>query len=302
MKINIKYMTLMPLFLACFMFLNANNSHLIIKVENMLDTDDTYYINNYIKNNTDYRNLGSFYEELLDSLIVKHNDLQYVSLFARSGVYSLLDSAEEIKYQNSAMSNKLKQSSVRILNKTIEEIYNQWLNNENDGTFLLINALDMMKLSFRINSQLRSDLVNYYSNYISYGEIYLALNDFSSAAEYFKGAKDLSSQLETQEYADIADVYIKLAESNSSLLKDGTIFDYADFIVHYQNYLLLFNDYKGYVTEKSNPDFKSDQNENKKMDALNVSLEESQVWVNRLSRLNNRIFGDYNFLKLTSGK
>ena len=294
------YITIMLLLMGFFILLNANHSHLITKVENMIETDDTYYITNFIKINTDYRSLGSFYEELLDSLAVHNKDFEYVTIFARAGAYSLLDKAEELKYNNSAMSNKLKKSTVKILNQAIDGIYNQWLDKENEGTFLLKNALDMMKLSYRINTQFQNDLSILYFNYISYGEIYLALNDFSSAQEYFKGAKDLSSQLETQEYADIADVYIKLSASNSSLAKDGTIFDYADFITLYQDYQIKFNDYKKYVSDKAEPDFASEENENQKMDAMNVSLQESQEWLRRLSRINNRVFGDYNFVKINT--
>lgn len=304
MNIKIIYITLLLLLLSCSIELNANNSHLIIKVENMLVTDDTYYITNFIEDNTDYRSLGSFYEELMDSLTVHNDDLEYYSIFAKAGANSLLNKAEDLKYNNSAMSNKLKRSSITILNQAIEAIYTEWLNQDNDGTLLLKNALDMMKLSFRINTQLQNEMINHYFNYISYGEIYLALNDFSSALEYFRGAKDLSSQLETQEYADIADVYIKLAESNSSLVNDGTIFDYANFINHYKNYLEKFNSYQNYVIAKASPDF-IDENSledgelsDEKMDAVNVSLKESQKWIDRLSKLNNRVFGDYNFVKI----
>jgi len=272
----------------------------------MIVTDDTYYITNFIEGNTDYRSLGAFYEELMDSLTVHNDDLEYFTIFARAGANSLLDKAEDLKYNNSAMSNKLKRSSVKILNQATEAIYNEWINKANDGTLLLKNALDMMKLSYRINTQLQNELISHYFNYISYGEIYLALNDFSSALEYFRGAKDLSSQLETQEYADIADVYIKLAESNSSLVNDGTIFDYANFITEYQTYLEKFHNYKTYVIDKAKPDFIPNESNagtnndlpNEKMNVANVSLKESQEWLNRLSKLNNRIFGDYNFVKI----
>lgn len=300
MKNKLKYMTLLLLLLCSFLTLNANNSHLIIKVENMIGSDDTYYITNFIEGNTDYRSLGSFYEELLDSLSVHNDDLEYFSIFARAGANSLLDKAEDLKYNNFAMSNKLKRSAVNILNQATENIYDEWLAKDNDGSLLLKNALDMMKLSYRINTQLENELIIHYFNYISYGEIYLALNDFSSALEYFRGAKDLSSQLETQEYADIADVYIKLAESNSSLVNDGTIFDYANFITLYETYLLKFNAYKNYVISKSRSDYtpRKADGSHEKMDAVKVPLKESQEWLNRLSKLNNRVFGDYNFVKL----
>lgn len=284
----------MVVMLGCFVKLNANNAHLILKVENLIETDDTYYITSFIESSKDYRSLGSFYEELLDSLSVHNDDLEYYTIFARAGANSLLRKAEELQYSNRTMSEKLKTSSTNVLNKAITSVYNEWLAKENDGTFLLKNALDMMKLSFRINTQLQNDQIDLYLSYIRYGEIYLSLNEFSSALEYFKVAKDLSSQLETQEYADIADIYIKLAESNSSLVNDGTIFDYANFITLYINYQQEFTEYKEYVSLKANGDDIDDD----KMDAVNVSVKESKEWLNRLSKLNNRIFGDYNFVKL----
>jgi tetratricopeptide (TPR) repeat protein len=287
--------------LSCFVKLYANNSHLITKVENMIETDDTYYITSFIESNKDYRSLGSFYEELLDSLSTHNDDLEYYTIFARSGANSLLRKAEELQYSNRSMADNLKKSSTKILDKAIDTIYDEWLEDDNDCSFLLKNALDMMKLSFRINTQLQNDLREHYLNYISYGELYLSLNEFSSALEYFRIAKEISSQLETQEYADIADVYIKLAESNSSLDSDGTIFDYANFIEQYEDYLLKFSTYQEYVIAKAKPELlkgKAKSNSDDKMDALNVSLKESQNWFNRLSKLNNRVFGDYNFMKI----
>ncbi len=301
MSNKIKYILIVLVLLGYFVKLNANNSHLITKVEHMIETDDTYYITNFIESNKEYRSLGSFYEELLDSLAVRNNDLEYYVIFARAGANSLLRKAEELQYSNRSMSDNLKKSSTRILNKAIKAIYNEWLEKENEGSFLLKNALDMMKLSFRINTQLENDLVEHYFSYINYGEMYLALNDFSSALEYFRVAKDLSSQLETQEYADIADVYVNLAESNSSLVADGTIFDYANFINIYQKYLQNYDAYRNYVLKKANPDIiDEDSNDisTKKMDALNISLKESQQWAIRLKKLNDRIFGDYNFVKV----
>ncbi len=301
MSNKIKYILIVLVLLGYFVKLNANNSHLITKVEHMIETDDTYYITNFIESNKEYRSLGSFYEELLDSLAVRNNDLEYYAIFARAGANSLLRKAEELQYSNRSMSDNLKKSSTRILNKAIKAIYNEWLEKENEGSFLLKNALDMMKLSFRINTQLENDLVEHYFSYINYGEMYLALNDFSSALEYFRVAKDLSSQLETQEYADIADVYVNLAESNSSLVADGTIFDYANFINIYQKYLQNYDAYRNYVLKKANPDIiDEDSNDisTKKMDALNISLKESQQWAIRLKKLNDRIFGDYNFVKV----
>lgn len=297
-----KYLLLLLLFLASWVNLSANNSHLIQKVENMMITDDTFYITSFIESNKDYRNLGSFYEELLDSLVVHNQELEYFVIFARAGANSLLTKAEELQYSNRAMSDRLKRSSVKILNQTIKEVYDEWLENKNQGSLLMRNALDLMKLNYRINTQLQNDLIEHYNSYLAYGEIYLALNDFSSALEYFRGAKDISSQLETQEYADIADVYIKLAESNSSLVNDGTIFDYANFITHYQEYLLNFNNYQEYIKIKENPELGSNSEQDEKMDALNVSLEESKQWLARLSKINNRVFGDYNFVKLNSWK
>ncbi len=297
-----KYLLLLLLFLASWVNLSANNSHLIQKVENMMITDDTFYITSFIESNKDYRNLGSFYEELLDSLVVHNQELEYFVIFARAGANSLLTKAEELQYSNRAMSDRLKRSSVKILNQTIKEVYDEWLENKNQGSLLMRNALDLMKLNYRINTQLQNDLIEHYNSYLAYGEIYLALNDFSSALEYFRGAKDISSQLETQEYADIADVYIKLAESNSSLVNDGTIFDYANFITHYQEYLLNFNNYQEYIKIKENPELASNSEQDEKMDALNVSLEESKQWLARLSKINNRVFGDYNFVKLNSWK
>lgn len=306
MNTKIIYIMILVAVLGCFVKLNANNSHLITKVENMIETDDTYYITDFIESSKDYRSLGSFYEELLDSLAVHNDDLEYYAIFARSGASSLLRKAEELQYSNRSMSDKLKKSSTKILNKAIGAIYNEWIEDENQGTFLLKNALDMMKLSFRINTQLQNDLIDHYHSYITYGEMYLSLNDFSSAVEYFRVAKDLSSQLETQEYADIADVYIKLAESNSSLAEDGTIFDYANFISLYMNYLEKYQTYQNFVVDKAKPDFipetlaeiASTNEANKKMDAVNVSLKESQQWSLRLNKLNNRVFGDYNFVKI----
>lgn len=274
--------------------LYANNSHLIVKVENMIENDDTYYITSFIESNRDYRNLGPFYEELLDHLSTNNTNLEYFTIFARAGACSLLRKAEELQYSNKAMSDALKKSTSVILDKAIEKIYKEWLRKNNEGTFLLRNALDMKKLSFRLNNQLQNDLVGNYFNYISYGEIYLALNNFSSAVEYFRIAKDLSSQLETQEYANIADVYISMAESNSSLFKDGTIFDYASFISSYNKYLKKFNEYQKTVTDKAKSGSTA---ENNKLNAVNVSLKESQDWSNRLNVLNNRIFGEYNFVQ-----
>ncbi len=305
MKNKTKYIIILVAILGCFLQLKANNSHLIMKVENMIETDDTYYITNFIESNTDYRSLGSFYEELLDSLSVHNDDLEYYAIFARAGANSLLRKAEELQYSNRSMSDKLKKSSTTVLNKAISAIYEEWIAKKNDGTFLLKNALDMMKLSFRINTQLQNDLIDHYINYIRYGEMYLSLNEFSSALEYFRVAKEISSQLETQEYADIADVYIKLAESNSSLVNDGTIFDYANFIDTYKNYLQKFNNYQNYVISKANPNSKSAKTSSDsgevshvKMDAVKVSLKESQKWSEKLRKLNNRIFGDYNFVKI----
>ncbi len=301
LKIN-KYLLLIVLFTGCCISLSANNSHLILKVENMITTDDTFYITNFIESNTDYRNLGPFYEELLDSLVVHKQDLDFFVIFARAGANSLLTKAEELQYSNRAMSDRLKRSTIKILNQAINQVYARWVENKNQENYLMRNALDMMKLTYRINTQLQNDLVDHYNSYLKYGEIYLALNEFSAALEYFKGAKDISSQLETQEYADIADVYIKLAESNSSLLNDGTIFDYANFILHYQEYLERFNSYQDYVKVKANPQLVKDEDMVEKMDALNVSLRESQDWLKRLTRINNRIFGEYNFIQLSSRK
>ncbi len=299
LKIN-KLMILIILFLASLLNLSGNNSHLIMKVENMINTDDTFYITNFIESNKDYRNLGPFYEELLDSLAVHKQDLEYFVLFARAGVSSLLDKAQELQYSNRSISDKLKRSSVQILNKTIDQVYEEWLDKENHNNFLMKNALDLMKLNYRINNQLQNDLVQHYYSYLTYGEIYLALNEFSAALEYFKGAKDISSQLETQEYADIADVYILLAESNSFLTKDSTIFDYAKFITGYHDYRTRLNAYKIYVSEKENPDLVQEDQQEEKMDAMNVTLAESKSWLERLSRINNRIFGEYNFIKLSA--
>lgn len=297
-----KCLLLILLLLGLFTNLIANNSHLIIKVENMITTDDTFYITKFIESNKDYRNLGPFYEELLDSLAVHKQDLDYFVIFARSGALSLLDKAEELQYSNRAMSEKLKRSSIRILNLAIEKVYEEWIDKENDSSFLLRNALDLMKLSYRISNQLQNDLIDHYYSYITYGEIYIALNDFTSASEYFKGAKDLSSQLETQEYADIADIYIKLAESNSSLINDATIFDYANFINLYHDYKEQFKNYQVYIDSKANPEKALEQEKNEKMNALNVSVEESLKWLKRLTDLNNRIFGEYNFVKFDSGE
>ena len=300
---NNKYYVVLILIIGFLLPLNANNSHLIIKVENMMKTDDTFYITNFIESSKDYRNLGPFYLELLDSLSVHNQDLEYFAIFARAGVGSLLRKADDLQYSNRTMSERLKRNSVKILNQTIDKVYNEWLMGRNNSKFLLKNALDMMKLSYRINTQLQNDIIDHYHSYINYGEIYLALEEFSSALEYFRGAKDLSSQLETQEYADIAEVYIRIAQSNSSLMKDGTIFDYADFISQYKKYLAEFSQYEEFVTKKADPDdglLEDDivETDIVKMDAMNVSLEESQDWLRRLTKINNKIFGDYNFVKL----
>lgn len=288
--------------LVAFLFLigllNANNAHLIIQVENMIKTNDTYFITKFIESKVDYKGLGSLYQELLDSLSVHDKDLEYSVIFAKAGAIFLLDKADELQRVNIKMSEKLKMSACKLLDKSIANVYREWLNKTNNGTFLLKNALDMMKLSSRINTQLNNEVIDIYNNYLSFGELYLAIDDFPSALEYFRVAKELSSQLATQEYADIADVYISLAESNSCLVKDGNIFDYAQFINNYNEYLIKFNSYKQFVNNKRLlKGVNVNESAQGKMDAMNVSIEESQERFSRLLNLNNRIFGDYKVIR-----
>lgn len=278
--------------------LNASNAHLITQVRNMIKVNDTYFITKYIEAKTDYKNLGSVYHDLLTSLSANNEDLEYSVIFAKAGAIALLDKAEELQRVNVKMSEKLKKSACLLLDKSIAEVYAEWLNETNDGTFLLKNALDMMKLSSRINTQLNNEIIEIYNSYLAFGELYLAIDDFPSALEHFRFAKELSSQLETQEYADIADIYISLSESNSCLVKDGNIFDYAEFINKYNDYLRVFASYNYFVANKSMlKEVRVDGKIEYQLDAMAVSREESKERLARLIDLNDRIFGDYKVIK-----
>ncbi|OQY36714.1 MAG: hypothetical protein B6226_06095 [Candidatus Cloacimonetes bacterium 4572_65] len=269
------------------------NSHLITKVENMIRLNDTYFITKYIESNMSYKKIGKFYEELVDTLKTNNDDFEYSVLFSRAGAISLLDKAEELKYSNRKMSNNLKQSACTILNNSIEDIYSEWLLDDNKGTYLLKNGVDMLRLSSRVQAQLFSaNPISNYNNYIAFGELYLATNDYQASLEYFKVAKDICQSLETQEYALVTDYYIALAECNSHLENEGTLFNYAEFINSYQVYSDKHRAIKEFIAKK----FAGEMDD--VMNVLKVPNSESVERLVRFQLIHDRVFKNYEFMEI----
>ncbi len=285
--------------LFCIISIKAQsvNSHMIAKVENMIDRNDTFFINEFIDQSMQPKKMGSFYLELADSLIAHDIDIEYLSIFSKSGAYNIIRKAGDMQYSNRRVSSRLKKDACSLLRVSIDRVFEQWLANKNDGSLLLKDSIDMMMLYNRIQSQIDYDPVSNFKNYILFGELYLAVEDYKSAQEYFMAAKEFTKQIETQEYSDISEIYCILAEANSNLESEGTILDMQSFLTNYYKLDGLFDKYEDLVDskrKKSEDDSKEDDSTNNiSKDLVDVSLEESSNWLSRLNKIKQRVFTDF---------
>lgn len=295
MKRNILLLLLVILsFKLCYG--DSQNAHLIIKVENMIKTNDRAFIGQFIDKSLNYKSLGKFYKELDDSLSVHSYSLETRVMFARTGINSLLEKADELRFSNRAMSSKLKKNSCYLMTKIISVVYDKWLNEEMNSRFIIENVIDLMKLKFRVAPQIESDVIENYKDYLLAGQLYLAIDDFASAEQYFMIAQEMTSQIEIQEYVDVVDIYKELSTAVTYLVKDGTTFDIAKFLTSYKSYKEKLMAYDLVLAAKSN---------NKEVDSLgshNVPLEETVLFNSRIHALDVKLFSDFSDIKTDTDK